>query len=235
MLLFAVSNVGLNLYKWQVSDAVHGRNQLAISLCKYWLGEDTVLSQLLPFSFVSIEPHCGLPLDEKSHWLELLEEWDFLKNLLSHSIFNILIIGQEIGDLLLIFSNTNKTILTKYLDSSVIFGRIFILFEHQVRIWILVDLERYEMLLLVSFLINLFEKIDDLFRRLWLLLHNVPIAKEWNLRCLRFCYNRTSLLIKLTRCGSGSQNRILIMVISCSPGHVRSFSRHRLVFELLYG
>ena len=179
----------------------------------------------MPLSFVSIESHFGLPLDEKPHRLELFEEWDFLKNLLRYSIFNILIIRQEIGDLLLVFSNANETILTKYLDSSVIFRWIFILSEHQMRIWILVYLKGYEMLLLISFLIDLFEKIDDLFGRLRVLLDYISVSEEGNLSCLRFCYYRTSLLIKLTRCGSASQYGILILVISCSPCHVRSFSR----------
>ena len=142
----------------------------------------------MPLSFVSIESHCGLPLNEKSHRLELFEEWNFLKNLLSNSIFNILIIRQEIGDLLLVFSNADETVFTKYLDSSVILGRIFIFSKHQMGIWILVYLKRYEMLLLISFLVNLFEKIDDLLGRLRVLLHYISISEERNLRCLRFGY-----------------------------------------------
>lgn len=116
--------------------------------------------------------------------MELLKERNFLENLLSHSIFNILIIRQEIGYLFLVFCDANETILTKYLDSSIIFRRIFILFEHQVRIRIFVYLKRDEMLLLVSFLSNLFEKIDNLLGRLWLLLHYISVSQEGDLSCL---------------------------------------------------
>ena len=52
------------------------------------------------------------------------------------------------------------------------------------RVWILVDLERDEMLLLISFLVDLFEKVDDLLGRLWLLLDYISVTEERNLSSL---------------------------------------------------
>jgi hypothetical protein len=120
--------------------------------------------------------------------------------------------------MILIFGDTDEPILAEDNYSSVVFGRILILFEHQVRILVFDLLKRQEDL---SFLLNLSKQVSDLLGGLWLLLLDVSVSQEGDLGGLRFWNNRClSLLLELTCSWPTRHYGLSELIASGSSGHL---------------
>jgi hypothetical protein len=105
--------------------------------------------------------------------LELLEKWNVLQNLVCNSILDVLLVGDEVSDAILVRSDRDESVFAEDYHTTEVFGWIFVLFKHDTGVGISHKLQWLEYLAL---LLDLSEEIRDLLSSLGLLLLNFTVA-----------------------------------------------------------
>ena len=135
----------------------------------------------MPLPLVGVESHGRLPLLEEPHGLELLEEGKLLEDLVRHSVLDVLVVGDELGDLIVVSGHADEAILAEDDLASVVLGWLPVFSVDHVGSLVLDLLQGQEDLAL---LLHLSQQVSYLLSRVGLRLDHVSVSQQRHLSVL---------------------------------------------------